>query len=174
MISRVKFVCAVVVCVFVSCVSARAADFGPFDLGVFGPGSTNSFSQQIGKGTFVTDYTLQLADGSAIEAVVERIVLTNFFFIPDAGFTLKLFNIDGPETQIGPTAAASGGSISLMAAGLSAGNYLLRVTATGTGQAGGLFAGAVAVVPLPPSVLMLLSALVTLLLFRRLTPQRAA
>ena len=169
MVSSFRVLIVSAIAFLAATITAHAADFGPLNLG-----DTQPFNEQIGIGASTTDFTFELQTGSVVQAVVESIDFAPFLAIDDAGFTLELFNVDGPETQVGSTGLATDGVISIAISSLDPGNYLLRVTGTGSGSAGGLFAGAVAVVPLPANIYLMISALATFVLFGRLRRNKAA
>ncbi len=149
---------------------ANAASAATIDVGLVDIDQPSTFTGVLPIGAFVDTITFSLPDngGSAYSVVnVPLSLFGNSFNLIFSSIAL-FSNPDGVlfngDDSLLTSIVSSGTELSLTNGPTAAGNYYLTVAGVATGSAGGIYAGAidVAPVPVPPAVWMLGSAIVGL------------
>ena len=181
---------AVVFAVALAGPTAKTAQAAAVDLGLLDPGETIDFGSSIeNPGTFNDTFTFSL-ESSATLTVDASSLLFEPFGSPLIGIenlSLELFQLDPlPVSFIaGFDVTGPGGGGALIDLVLGAGTYFFHVSGEAIGAPGaigpsfdvasGIYAGEIAVVPLPPAAMLFLSALACVFgvsqLRRRWNPQ---
>ena len=149
---------------------ATAASAQTIDVGLVALDAPSTFTGVLPIGTFLDTITFSLPDNGGSAYSVVNVPLSLFGNTFDLIFSsIALFsNADGilfnGDDALLASSVGSGPDMSLNFGGTTAGNYYLTVGGVATGSAGGIYAGAidVAPVPVPPAVWMLGSAIVGL------------
>ncbi len=184
---------AVVFAVALAGPTAKTAQAAAVDLGVLDPGETIEFGSSIETpGTFNDTFTFSLESAATLSIDASSLVFAPFGspLIGIENLSLELFQIDPlPVSFIaGFDVAGPGGGGALVDLMLDAGTYFFHMSGEAIGAPGavgpafdvasGIYAGEIAVVPLPPAAMLFLSALACVFgisqLRRRWNPQSAS
>jgi hypothetical protein len=147
-----------------------AASAQTIDVGLVSLDDPSTFTGVIPIGSFIDTVTFTLPDNGGSAYSVVNVPLSLFGSTFDLIFSsIALFsNADGilfnGDDALLTSTVASSTELSLSNGPTAAGNYYLTIAGVATGSAGGIYAGAidVAPVPVPPAVWMLGSAIVGL------------
>ncbi len=181
---------AVVFAVALAGPTAKTAQAAAVDLGVLDPGETIEFGSSIeSPGTFNDTFTFTLESSATLSLDASSLLFAPFGspLIGIENLSLELFQIDPlPVSFIaGFDVSGPGGGGALIDLMLDAGTYFFHMSGEAIGAPGavgpafdvasGIYAGEIAVVPLPPAAMLFLSALACVFgvsqLRRRWNPQ---
>ena len=192
LLHTMTFAAAIVFAVGVAGPIAKIAEAASVDLGILGPGSTIDFGNAFeDPGSFNDTFTFTLENTATISLDASSLLFAPFGspLIGIENLSIDLFQIDPlPVSFIaGLDIGGPGGGGSLTDLVLDAGSYFFHFTGDAIGAPGaigpvfdvpsGVYAGEIAVVPLPPAAMLFLSALACVFgisqIRRRWNPQRA-
>ena len=181
---------AVVFAVALAGPTAKTAQAAAVDLGLLDPGATIDFGSSIeNPGTFNDTFTFSLESSATLSIDASSLLFEPFGppLIGIENLSLELFQVDPlPVSFIaGFDVSSPGGGGALIDLMLGAGTYFFHVSGEAIGAPGaigpsfdvasGIYAGEIAVVPLPPAAMLFLSALACVFgvsqLRRRWNPQ---
>ena len=184
---------AVVFAVALAGPTANTAQAASIDLGVLDPGETIDFGSSIqNPGTFNDTFTFSLESSATLSIDASSLLFAPFGspLIGIENLSLDLFQVDPlPVSFIaGFTAGNPGSGGALVDLMLDAGTYFFHMSGEAIGAPGavgpsfdvasGIYAGEIAVVPLPPAAMLFLSAIACVFgvsqLRRRWNPQSGA
>ena len=184
---------AVVFAVALAGPTAKTAQAATIDLGVLEPGETIDFGGSIQEaGSFNDTFTFTLESSATLSVNASSLLFAPFGspLIGIENLSLDLFQVDPlPVSFIaGFEVGSPGGGGALTDLMLDAGTYFFHLTGEAIGAPGtagpafdvasGIYAGEIAVVPLPPAAMLFLSAIACVFgisqLRRRWNPQSGA
>ena len=181
---------AMVFAVAVAGPTAKTAQAASIDLGVLTAGETIDFGSSIqNPGSFNDTFTFSLESSATLTLDASSLLFAPFGspLIGIEGLSLELFQVDPLPVNFiaGFTAGGPGSGGALVDLMLGAGTYFFHMSGEAIGAPGavgpsfdvasGIYAGEIAVVPLPPAAMLVLSALACVFgvsqLRRRWNPQ---